>query len=175
HRDRRGPAGRLAQALRELYRRRQEPGRNSVRRGIMKAIQAIVVAALAALAAPSLAQAETTLNVGVVSRTVFYLPVWTAIAQGFFKQEGLDVHIEADDGSDKISDDLRAGTKQIGILSIENLIGEAYKGGKLKVIAATAQRPPHLIIAQPEIKSLADLKDKTIGVVSMKEGTTFFV
>ena len=137
--------------------------------------KAIVLAALALLLAPSGPRAETTLNVGVVSRTIFYLPAWTAIQQGFFKQEGLDVHIEVYDGSDKISDDLRAGTKQIGVFSIENLIGEAYKGGPLRLVAATAQRPPHFIIAQPEIKSFADLKGKTIGVVSMKEGTTFFV
>jgi NitT/TauT family transport system substrate-binding protein len=135
----------------------------------------IPAAALALLLAASTSHAQTTLNVGVVSRTVFYLPVWTAIEHGFFKQEGLDVAVEVYDGSDKISEDLRAGTKQIGINSIENLIAEAYKGGPLRVIAGTAQRPPHYIIAQAEIKSLADLKGKTIGVVSMKEGTTFFV
>ena len=141
----------------------------------MRNVDKIFLAALALLLAPPLAQAETTLNVGVVSRTIFYLPAWTAIAQGFFKQEGLDVRIEVYDGSDKISDDLRAGTRQIGILSVENLIGEAYKGGQLRLVAATAQRPPHFIIAQPEIKSLADLKGKLIGVVSMQEGTTFLV
>ena len=135
----------------------------------------ILAAALALLLVASPSRAETMLHVGVVSRTIFYLPAWTAIAQGFFKQEGLDVEIEVYDGSDKISEDLRAGTKQIGINSIENLIAEAYKGGPLRVIAGTAQRPPHYIIAQAEIKSLADLKGKTIGVVSMKEGTTFFV
>ena len=42
-------------------------------------------------------------------------------------------------------------------------------------MAGSAQRPPHFIIAQPEIKTLADLKGKLIGVVSMQEGTTFFV
>ncbi|HEY4919740.1 MAG TPA: ABC transporter substrate-binding protein [Xanthobacteraceae bacterium] len=135
----------------------------------------IPIAALALLLVTSPSRAETTLHVGVVSRTIFYLPAWTAIDRGFFKQEGLDVEIEVYDGSDRISEDLRAGTKQIGINSIENLIAEAYRGGPLRVIAGTAQRPPHYIIAQAEIKSLADLKGKTIGVVSMKEGTTFFV
>jgi ABC-type nitrate/sulfonate/bicarbonate transport system substrate-binding protein len=138
-------------------------------------MRTIFVAALALLLAPLPSRAETVLQVGVVSRTIFYLPIWTAIQQGFFKQEGLDVQIEVYDGSDKISDDLRTGAKQIGINSIENLMAEAYRGGSLRLIAATAQRPPHFIIAQPEIKSLADLKGKTIGVVSMKEGTTFFV
>ena len=138
-------------------------------------MRSLVAAVLALLLASSPVRAETTLDVGVVSRTIFYLPAWTAIAQGFFKHEGLDVRIDVYDGSDRIADDLRAGAKQIGITSIESLIGEAYRGGKLRLVAATAQRPPHFIIAQPEIKSLADLKGKTIGVVSMKEGTTFFI
>ena len=138
-------------------------------------MRGLIAAMLALLVAPSVAAAQTTLHVGVVSRTVFYLPVWTAIEHGFFKQEGLDVAIEVYDGSDRISDDLRAGIRQIGITSIENLIAEAYKGGPLRIVAGTAQRPPHYIIAQPAIKSLADLKGRTIGVVSLKEGTTFFV
>ena len=56
------------------------------------AMKSVLAAALALLlaAAPLHAQ-TTTLHVGVVSRTVFYLPVWTAIEHGFFKQEGLDV------------------------------------------------------------------------------------
>jgi ABC-type nitrate/sulfonate/bicarbonate transport system substrate-binding protein len=139
-------------------------------------MKSVLVAALAALlAVASSSHAQTPLHIGVVSRTVFYLPVWTAIQQGFFKQEGLDVQVEVYDGSDKIAEDLRTGAKQIGINSLENLIAEAYRGGPLRVVAGTAQRPPHYIIAQPEIKSLADLKGKIIGVVSLKEGTTFFV
>jgi ABC-type nitrate/sulfonate/bicarbonate transport system substrate-binding protein len=124
---------------------------------------------------PAVAQSQTTLRVPVVSRTVFYLPAWTAEKQGFFKDEGLDVKIEVYDGSEKIFHDLRAGTHQIAIASIESVIAEAYKGGTLRIIAGIAKRPPHFIIAQPEIKTLADLKGKTIGVVSMHEGTTFFV
>ncbi|MGZ3347665.1 MAG: ABC transporter substrate-binding protein [Xanthobacteraceae bacterium] len=132
-------------------------------------------AAAAVLMTPAIAQSQTTLRVPVVSRTVFYLPAWTAEKQGFFKDEGLDVKIEVYDGSEKIFHDLRAGTHQIAIASIESVIAEAYKGGTLRIVAGIAKRPPHFIIAQPEIKTLADLKGKTIGVVSMHEGTTFFV
>ncbi len=131
--------------------------------------------ALALLASCIAGRAETPLRVGVVSRTIFYLPAWTAIAQGFFKQEGVEATIEVYDGSDKISDDLRAGKLQIGMVPLEGLIAEVYKGGGLRAIAGNAQRLPHFIITQPEIKSLAGLKGKTIGVVSMIEGTTFFV
>ena len=131
--------------------------------------------AAAALLTPAAAQAQTTLRVPVVSRTIFYLPAWTAEQQGFFKQEGLDVKLEVYDTSEKIFHDLRAGSHQIGMASIESVIAESYKGGKLKLVAGIAKRPPHFIVAQPEIKTLADLKGKKIGVVSMHEGTTFFV
>jgi len=141
---------------------------------LLNRIPQIIAFAMSVIAyAP--AHADTQLRVPVVSRTVFYLPAWTAERQGFFKQEGLDVKIEVYDNSDRIFDDLRAGTHQIGIASIESVIIGAYKGDKLRVVAGDAQRPPHFIIAQPEIKSLADLKGKTIGVVSMTEGTTYFV
>jgi ABC-type nitrate/sulfonate/bicarbonate transport system substrate-binding protein len=113
---------------------------------------------------PAFAHAQTALRVPVVSRTVFYLPAWTAEKQGFFKEAGLDVTIEVYDGSEKIFHDLRAGTHQIAIASIESVIAESYKGGTLRIVAGIAKRPPHFIIAQPEIKTLADL-----------EGTTFFV
>jgi hypothetical protein len=78
---------------------------------------------------PMLAHAQTALRVPVVSRTVFYMPAWTAEKQGFFKEAGLDVNIEVYDGSEKIFHDLRAGTHQIAIASIESVIAESYKGG----------------------------------------------
>jgi ABC-type nitrate/sulfonate/bicarbonate transport system substrate-binding protein len=133
-----------------------------------------LTAALACMLVSS-ARAETTLRVPMVSRTIFYLPAWTAEQQGFFKEAGLDVKLEVYDASEKIFHDLHAGTHQIGIASIESVIAESYQGGKLRIVAGVAKRPPHFIIAQPEIKTLADLKGKTIGVVSMHEGTTFFI
>src|SRR4051794_15846270 len=133
----------------------------------------ILAAILSAASLP--AAAETPLNMAVVSRTVFYLPAWVAQEKGFFKAEGLDVHMKVYDSSDPIFVDLRKGEQQIAVASIESVIADAYKGGNVRVVAGSAQRPPHFIIAQPEIKTLADLKGKTIGVVSMHEGTTFFV
>jgi NitT/TauT family transport system substrate-binding protein len=119
--------------------------------------------------------ADTVLNMAVVSRTVFYLPAWMAEKQGFFKAEGLDVRMKVYDSSDPIFVDLRKNDQQIAVASIESVIADAYKGGKVRIVAGSAKRPPHFIIAQPEIKTLADLKGKLIGVVSMHEGTTFFI
>src|SRR6185295_5280920 len=137
----------------------------------MKWLSAAAVALSICAAQP--ARAETALNVGLVSRTIFYLPTWIAERQGYFKAEGVNPKFEVYDGAHKIFTDLQAGTVQIGMSSIESVVQDAYKGGRLRLVAGLAQRPPHFIIAQPDIKSLADLKGRTIGVVSMHEGTTF--
>jgi NitT/TauT family transport system substrate-binding protein len=135
----------------------------------------VAAVAIGLVVAPSVSYAQTALNMAVVSRTVFYLPAWMAEKQGFFKAEGLDVTMKVYDGSDQIFEDMRAGTQQIAVASTESVIAAAYKGGSVKIVAGNSQRPPHFIIAQPEIKTLADLKGKLMGVVSMHEGTTFFV
>ena len=140
---------------------------------VLRYIGALCAAGILFTAMPS--QADTPLRIGVVSRTIFYLPAWTAEQQGFFKAEGIAPKIEVYNDAHKIITDLQAGTIQIGISSIETVVLDGYKGGSLRLVAGTAQRPPHFIIAQPEIKTLADLKGKTIGVVSMHEGTTFFI
>jgi ABC-type nitrate/sulfonate/bicarbonate transport system substrate-binding protein len=135
----------------------------------------LAAAAIAVAAAPIAARAEAALNMAVVSRTVFYLPAWVAQKQGFFKAAGLDVTMRVYDGSDQIYKDMRANTQQIAVASTESVIADAYNGGVFRLVAGNSQRPPHFIIAQPEIKTLADLKGKLMGVVSMHEGTTFFV
>jgi ABC-type nitrate/sulfonate/bicarbonate transport system substrate-binding protein len=149
------------------------PFLNSVHNLICPA--AVAAAAIACVLAPSESRAQTTINMAVVSRTVFYLPAWMAERKGFFKAEGLDVRMKVYDSSDPIFVDLRNNDQQIALASIESVIADAYKGGKVRIVAGSAKRPPHFIIAQPEIKTLAQLKGKTIGVVSMHEGTTFFI
>ena len=141
----------------------------------VSSLSLLCAATMAVAVAPVLARAETALNMAVVSRTVFYLPAWMAEQKGFFKAEGLDVTMKVYDSSDRIFDDLHSAAQHIAIASTESSIASAYKGGTIKIIAGNSQRPPHFIIAQPEIKSLAGLKGKLMGTVSMHEGTTFFV
>ena len=102
------------------------------------------------------------INVALVSRTVYYAPVWTADQKGYFKDEGIDVQFDLYDNAEKISDAMHAGDKQIAIASVEALVIDAFKSGKFRIVASVAQRPPHFIIAQPVIKSLADLRGKVV-------------
>ncbi len=129
----------------------------------------IVVATSAA------AEGTKQLHVAIVSRTIFYLPVWLAAEKGYFKDEGLDVHIEVFDNAEKINGALRENAVQIAVSTPESIIVDALKGGSLRMVAGNAGRLPHYVIAQPAIRSIADLRGKTIGVLSNEEGTTHLV
>lgn len=121
------------------------------------------------------AQAGEQLKIAIVSRTVFYVPAWIAERKGFFKTEGIDVEIKVYDNAEDIDRDLRANVAQISISTPESVVGDVYRGGALRIVAGNAQKLPHFVITKKEITSLAGLRGARVGVLSMKEGTTYLV
>ncbi len=134
----------------------------------------VLTTILVAFSLASPARSET-LRVAIVSRTVFYVPLWIAERKDFFKDLGLDVAIEVYDNAEKINEDLKAGRVQISVSTPESVIVDGYRGGSLRLIAGNAQKLPHYIIAKPEIQRLDQLRGARFGVLSMNEGTTYMV
>lgn len=128
-------------------------------------------------AAPSCAGAQVLepLKIAIVSRTVFYMPLWLAEERGYLRAEGFAPSVVVYDNAEKINEDLKAGRVQVAISTPESVILDAYNGGTLRIVAGNAEKLPHFIIAKPAIKSLSDLKDARIGVLSLQEGTTYLV
>jgi NitT/TauT family transport system substrate-binding protein len=116
-----------------------------------------------------------TIQIALVSRTIFYAPVWMAEQNGYFRDEGIDPRFDIFDNAEKINEVMRAGTAQIAIASVEALVADAFKGGKFRIVASVAQKPPHFIITQPRFKTVMDLRGARFGVLSLHEGTTYFV
>lgn len=116
-----------------------------------------------------------TVKIALVSRTVFYAPVWVAEQNGTFRDEGVEPKFEIFDNAEKINTVMHSGEAQIAIASIEALVADAFKGGRFRIVASVAQKPPHFIIARPHIKSVTDLRGARFGVLSLHEGTTYFV
>lgn len=142
---------------------------------MFKYLFAVLVGLEMLMATPAGAQNTNQINIAIVSRTIFYLPVWLAAERGYFKDAGLDVRIEVFDNAEKINAALRDNAVQIAISTPESIIVDALKGGSLRMVAGNAGRLPHFVIARPEIHSIADLRGKTIGVLSNEEGTTYLV
>src|SRR4030095_4732852 len=102
-------------------------------------------AVIALLFAATMAGAEP-LQVAIVSRTVFYVPLWIAQEKGHLKAEGIEAAIEVYDNAEKINEALRSGKVQIAVSTPESVILDAYRGGPLRIVAGNAERLPHLII-----------------------------
>ena len=116
-----------------------------------------------------LAAAEP-LKIAIVSRTVFYVPLWIAREQGH-----VDGAIEVYDNAEKINEDLRSGKVEIAVGTPESVMIDAYKGGSLRIIGGNAERLPHFIIARPSIRQWKDMRRARVGVLSLNEGTTYLV
>ena len=141
----------------------------------MRRTAPLAAIALAAVLMPAPAPAADVVNVANVSRTLFSLPFWVAQHRGFLKAEGLETTSSILDNAEKINEVMRSGEAQIAIASVEALVADAFSGGKFRIVASVAQKPPHFIIARPHIKAVTDLKGARFGVLSLHEGTTYFV
>ncbi|MCM3126650.1 ABC transporter substrate-binding protein [Paenibacillus provencensis] len=73
-------------------------------------------------------------NVGEVTRSVFYAPEYVAHAQGFFEEEGLDVEIQTTAGGDKTMAALLAGSIDIALVGSETSIYVYQQGAEDPVI-----------------------------------------
>ncbi len=56
----------------------------------------------------------TTIRLNEVTRSVFYAPQYVAIANGYFKDENLDIEITTGQGTDKVMTAVLAGQSDIG-------------------------------------------------------------
>ena len=91
-----------------------------------------------------------------------YLPLFVAVHRGFFKDEGIDIELPR----------LRPSIAQNALMSGEvqyhgladSGLRLAARGAPIKAIFYGADRPMYFLVAQKDIQSVADLKDKKVGV-----------
>lgn len=121
------------------------------------------------------AGAADTVHVANVSRTLFSLPLWVAMREGFMTAEGIEATSAILDNAEKINAALRSGAMHISMGTPEAVIIDAYKGGTFRLIAGNTRKLPHFIIAKPQIKTLQQLKGANFGILSEKEGSTYVV
>jgi len=138
----------------------------SLRRGFRAGMVAIA-AALAAV--PPASAADTMLTVGKANSTSdAIIPVNVGDELGIFKKHGLDLTITEFGGGSKMVQGLAAGAIDIGDGAGTEMAFVA-KGAPMIAVCESTTTAPFLGIGVPwdsPIKSLADLKGKTIGVSS---------
>lgn len=115
---------------------------------------------------------DTVLHVGIVVPAFFYVPYWAALENGWYSDVGLNVRFTVYGGIDPLTAALKAAEVDIGIGSPEHVIHDVEAGGELRMIGGNVNRLTHSLIVQPGIKTLQDLRGKTLGVSALSGGTS---
>ena len=117
--------------------------------------------ALSALGVAEISNAQT-IKFVLPGNSMGYLPLFVAVHRGFFKDEGLDIELPR--LSPSIAHNaLLAGEAQYHGLA-DSALRLAARGLPLKAIFYGADRPMYYLVAQKDIRSVAELRGKRIGV-----------
>jgi NitT/TauT family transport system substrate-binding protein len=122
-------------------------------------------AAMLAIAVSTVpAQGADKVRIGVSNYNISNLTVGVAQTKDFFKQEGIEAEII------RMNPNVATMALVSGDIDYSTLIGSVIganlKGAKLKMIACSQDRTPLSLVGKAAIRSVKELKGKTIGVGS---------
>ena len=121
----------------------------------------------------------TTLNV-IAFAGGWNLPLWVGQREGLFAREGVAVQLAFTPNSGALVRGLMEGRHDIALASIDNLV--AYQEGQGDgpplqdpdlVAVMGVDRGFLSVVAQPQIRAMADLRGKTLSVDSLNTGFAF--
>ena len=130
--------------------------------------------ALATLSAPAAAQSypkRETIQVGLIDRTFFPQPVFVAIQNGYFADEGLNANIRFIRSGEGQAEGLMKGDLHFVLSSVEGILQNVERGGPLRMLAANSGKLSHFVITQKKFGKIEDLKGGTVGILTMTEGS----
>src|SRR5918992_5075820 len=124
---------------------------------------------------PAFAQEKITFPVAASTKTAGYTPLWAALRQGFFAQQGLDVQPIVIRGSDRAIQALVGGSVYASVLAPDAPMVAADRGLDAFILAGNTQRRAHWIMGGKNYKTFDDLRGATLGTISLTAGTGLFL
>ena len=98
----------------------------------LKKIIALILCAAAALTATACTQDTNSqlekVKVSEVTHSIFYAPMYAAINNGYFRQEGIEIELTNAGGSDKVMTSVITGGVDIGFAGPESVIYVCARG-----------------------------------------------
>jgi len=117
---------------------------------------AMAALALAGIAATGLISAPVRAQEKQLTKITFSLdfiplgrhaPWYAGIAEGYYKDEGLDVSIIPSQGTAQTIQAVEAGTAQLGFTDVPSLVLARANGAKLKMVAVNYEKAPYAIFS----------------------------
>src|SRR6266542_1551251 len=100
-------------------------------------------------------------------------PFWVMNDAGFLKQEGLDIDFVYIASSPTVARATLAGDLAISASNGQVIVDAGLNGADLIAIGAVTNVVAFYVMAHPEIKNVADLKGKAVGVTRFGAATDF--
>lgn len=140
------------------------------------AIASSVLFSLASQHAAAADDGKITIMVGGITKLI-YLPARLTEQLGYFKDEGLDVELQSQPAGVDAENELLAGAVQGVVGFYDHTIDLQTKGKEVKAIVVFGQVPGEVEMvstkAAETVKSMADVKGKTLGVTGLGSSTSF--
>lgn len=131
--------------------------------------------AVALMVAPARA-ADTVILGSVGSASTNSWPVYIGINKGFFAAEDLKVDYVFAQSNAGVNQQLAAGSIDFAInTGLVDPIRAVEKGAGVAIVRIEIQGPPYILNARSSIKSMKELRGKTISVGGAKDITRIFV
>ncbi len=130
-----------------------------------KALGAVASAIIAAFSVsrpmPALAQAKPLTK---ITFSLDFIPLgrhapwYAAIAEGYYRDEGLDVSIIPSQGTAQTVQAIEAGTAQLGLTDVPSVALARANGGKVKMVAVNYEKAPYAIFSLDPGANVTDIK-----------------
>src|ERR1035437_2417795 len=133
-------------------------------------LSAAILASSAAMAADNV-----TIVVGGYEKHI-YLPAKLAEGLGYFKDEGLDVELLNEAAGVDAENEMLAGAVQGVVGFYDHCVDLQTKGKYVESVVQFSQAPGEVELVSnqhPEVKSMADLRGKSLGVTGLGSSTNF--
>ncbi|MGC1466410.1 MAG: ABC transporter substrate-binding protein [Pseudolabrys sp.] len=111
------------------------------------------------------------LDLTYIPSNSIYWDLDVGVDKGFFKEEGFNAQVLSNQSSPQSMQMLISGQVEIAIAQPDPLIAAIEKGAKdIGIIAAPATEADWFLVGKKGIKSIADLKDQTVGFSALRVG-----
>lgn len=101
-----------------------------------------------------------------VAHSIFYAPMYVAIEEGYFEEEGIDLELVCGFGADKVMTAVLSGEADIGFMGSESSIYTYNEGAKDYVVnfAQLTQRAGNFLVSRTKMDDFSweDLKGTTV-------------
>lgn len=142
---------------------------------VTRLAKALALACVVVGSATAMAADKVSIMVGGYEKHI-YLPAKLAESLGYFKDEGLDVELLNEGAGVDAENEMLAGAVQGVVGFYDHCVDLQTKGKFVESVVQFSQAPGEVELVSslhPEIKSMSDLRGKSLGVTGLGSSTNF--